>query len=65
MVAACIYVNKLSGIIREALKKLMKTTILLIFQVSVHFMILAEERWCRETFGEPFLNYLHKVRRYL
>ena len=39
--------------------------VLLIFQGSVHFMILAEERWCRETFGEPFINYLHKVRRYV
>ncbi len=39
--------------------------ILLVFQVSVHFMILAEERWCRETFGEAFLEYMNKVRRYL
>jgi len=39
--------------------------ILLIFQVSVHFMILAEERWCREKFGQPFEEYRKKVRRYL
>lgn len=39
--------------------------ILLVFQVSIHFMILAEERWCRETFGEAFTDYMKKVRRYL
>lgn len=39
--------------------------VLLLFQVSVHFMILAEERWCRETFGEDYLEYMKKVRRYL
>lgn len=39
--------------------------ILLVFQASVHFMILAEERWCRETFGEAFTDYMNKVRRYL
>jgi uncharacterized membrane protein len=38
--------------------------ILLVFQVSVHFMILAEERWCRETFGETFDKYMEKVSRY-
>lgn len=39
--------------------------VLLIFQVSVHFMILAEERWCREKFGLLFAEYVNKVRRYL
>ena len=39
--------------------------ILMVFQVSVHFMILAEERWCREKFGEPYEEYMKKVRRYL
>lgn len=39
--------------------------ILLVFQISVHFMILAEERWCREKFGAPFEEYFKKVRRYL
>jgi protein-S-isoprenylcysteine O-methyltransferase Ste14 len=36
-----------------------------VFQVSVHFMILAEERWCRETFGEHYTDYRQRVRRYL
>jgi len=40
-------------------------TILVIFQVSVHFMILSEERWCMEKFGEPYKEYMKKVRRYL
>ena len=39
--------------------------ILVIFQVSVHFMILAEERWCKETFSEAYFTYLKTVRRYL
>lgn len=39
--------------------------VMLIFQVSVHFMILAEERWCREQFGEPYTEYMKKVRRYI
>ena len=40
-------------------------TILMVFQVSVHFMILTEERWCRETFGAPYEEYKNKVRRYI
>ncbi len=39
--------------------------ILLVFQVSVHFMILTEERWCREKFEEPYKEYMKKVRRYI
>lgn len=41
------------------------TAILVVFQISVHFMILAEERWCKETFGEPFTEYMKRVRRYI
>lgn len=40
-------------------------SVLLVFQVTVHFMILAEERWCRETFGEAYHDYMKTVRRYL
>jgi protein-S-isoprenylcysteine O-methyltransferase Ste14 len=40
-------------------------SVLMVFQVSVHFMILAEERWCSETFGEHFSAYRDKVRRYI
>lgn len=39
--------------------------ILIIFQISVHYLILSEERWCIETFGEEYQIYLKKVRRYI
>lgn len=35
------------------------------FQLSAHWIILAEERWCKKTFGEPYLAYCRKVRRYI
>ena len=35
------------------------------FQVSSHWVILAEERWCEEQFGEEYLQYKKQVRRYL
>ena len=38
--------------------------ILLVFQVSAHWIILSEERWCREQFGEVYEQYQEKVRRY-
>lgn len=37
----------------------------LVYQVAVHFLILSEERWCQVTFGKSYLDYQHKVRRYL
>lgn len=37
----------------------------MVFQVSAHWIIRAEERWCLETFGEDYRNYMKKVRRYL
>jgi protein-S-isoprenylcysteine O-methyltransferase Ste14 len=39
--------------------------ILLLHQYSVHFLILSEERWCLETFGEDYNKYMEKVPRYL
>ncbi|EGP66094.1 hypothetical protein HMPREF9182_0382 [Streptococcus sp. oral taxon 056 str. F0418] len=38
--------------------------ILLIFQLSGHFIILAEERWCLAHFGNSYQNYKKQVRRY-
>lgn len=35
------------------------------FQVSAHWIIMAEERWCIQRFGESYLAYMKKVRRYL
>lgn len=37
----------------------------LVFQISAHWIILAEERWCREKFGEEYTDYMKKVRRYI
>ena len=38
--------------------------VLLAFQVSAHWIILAEEQWCLETFGEAYRRYMGHVRRY-
>jgi protein-S-isoprenylcysteine O-methyltransferase Ste14 len=35
------------------------------FQVSAHWIILSEERWCKAQFGEEYLLYMKKVRRYV
>lgn len=34
------------------------------FQGSAHWIILAEERWCSQQFGETYLKYRERVRRY-
>ena len=39
--------------------------LLTIFQICAHQIILAEEKWCLETFGVSYENYMKKVRRYL
>lgn len=39
--------------------------ILLVFQISAHWIILSEERWCVMKFGQEYINYMNKVRRYL
>ena len=39
--------------------------LVLIFQVSAHWIILSEERWCTEQFGTEYLQYMKKVRRYI
>lgn len=35
------------------------------FQISAHWIILAEERWCLEQFGEGYRQYMERVRRYI
>ncbi len=40
------------------------TAILMLFQLSVHYLILSEERWCIQHFGEGYAQYMKKVRRY-
>lgn len=37
----------------------------LLFQISAHWIILAEERWCIQNFGKEYLSYMEHVRRYL
>ncbi|PUU93656.1 isoprenylcysteine carboxylmethyltransferase family protein [Halanaerobium sp.] len=39
--------------------------ILIVFQISVHYLILAEERWCVKEFGKEYTDYMKKVRRYI
>jgi protein-S-isoprenylcysteine O-methyltransferase Ste14 len=36
-----------------------------IYQISVHWVILSEERWCLSEFGEQYEQYMKNVRRYL
>lgn len=38
---------------------------LLVFQVSAHWIILSEERWCIARFGDEYRRYMKRVRRYL
>lgn len=39
--------------------------IVFVFQISSHWIILAEERWCMEKFGQEYRQYMMKVRRYI
>ncbi|MEW9123089.1 MAG: methyltransferase [Thermotaleaceae bacterium] len=39
--------------------------LLISFQVSAHWIILSEERWCIRKFGEEYIKYMNKVRRYI
>ncbi|MBP2619830.1 methyltransferase family protein [Streptococcus panodentis] len=38
--------------------------LLMIFQLSAHWIILAEERWCMIKFGKSYQNYKEQIRRY-
>ena len=38
---------------------------LLVFQISAHWIILSEERWCVSKFGTEYINYMNKVKRYI
>lgn len=39
--------------------------IVLIFQISAHWIIVSEERWCLEKFGKSYEDYMKTVRRYI
>lgn len=36
-----------------------------VFQIASHWIILSEERWCIKKFGNEYLTYMKKVRRYI
>ena len=38
--------------------------LVVIFQISAHWIILAEERWCLDQFGEKYARYMSEVNRY-
>ena len=46
-------------------RSLILLAILLIYQAATHFIILSEERWCLEKFGEAYREYMRRVRRYI
>ena len=46
-------------------QSLILLSIILLFQISAHWIILSEERWCIQTFGVAYQNYMKRVRRYL
>lgn len=46
-------------------QSLLLLAILMVFQISAHWIILSEERWCIKKFGEEYKNYMNKVRRYI
>lgn len=39
--------------------------VLAVFQVSVHWLILSEERWCLQQFGADYERYMRTVNRYV
>lgn len=39
--------------------------LVMVFQISSDWIIRSEERWCIATFGEPYIDYMKKVRRYI
>ena len=46
-------------------QSLILLAVLLVFQISAHWIILSEERWCVKKFGSEYINYMNKVRRYI
>lgn len=46
-------------------QSLLLLAILMVFQISAHWIITSEERWCIKKFGEEYKDYMKKVRRYI
>lgn len=45
-------------------KSIMLLILVLVFQISAHWIIISEEWWCIEKFGTAYREYMKKVRRY-
>jgi protein-S-isoprenylcysteine O-methyltransferase Ste14 len=39
--------------------------LVILFQISAHWIILSEEKWCIHAFGEQYIQYMKDVRRYI
>ncbi|MDF2655805.1 MAG: hypothetical protein K0R19_2279 [Bacillota bacterium] len=46
-------------------RSLLLLAVLIVFQISAHWIILSEERWCIRKFGVEYRTYMNEVRRYL
>lgn len=46
-------------------QSLLLFAVLIVFQISAHWIILSEERWCLKKFGDVYKDYMNKVRRYI
>ncbi len=46
-------------------RSLLLLLLVLIFQISSHWIILSEERWCVQKFGEEYVRYMERVGRYV
>lgn len=46
-------------------QSLLLLAILMVFQISAHWIIQSEERWCIKKFGDEYKNYMNEVRRYI
>ena len=46
-------------------ESLIMFALLTVFQASAHWIILSEERWCISRFGNEYIQYMKKVRRYI
>ena len=46
-------------------QSLIMLIVVLIFQISAHWIIVSEERWCLEKFGKNYEDYIKEVRRYI
>lgn len=45
-------------------QSLLLLLILILFQIATHWIILSEEKWCKVEFGNEYVEYMKKVRRY-